>query len=170
MCAGQNDGMRFPDMLRDPLIRLVIKSDGVTEHGDLTGCQQCPEQHRRRLRRRQHGLRLDAAFELLVQSLDGIGGACRPPLVRLTTSLPTAPLNSAPECTPNPARVSVRDRDRRPRSPPLPASSSAHSVAALRCAIPGSPRPCCSVVRMARSSMSPCGRAVPLPPCHPGPA
>jgi hypothetical protein len=25
-------------------------------------------------------LHLDAAFELLVQSLDGIGGACRPPL------------------------------------------------------------------------------------------
>jgi hypothetical protein len=49
-------------------------------HGDLTGCQECPEQHRRRLRRRQHGLRLDTAFELLVQSLDGIGGACRPPL------------------------------------------------------------------------------------------
>jgi hypothetical protein len=37
-------------------------------HGDLTGCQECPEQHRRRLRRWQHGLRLDAAFELLVQS------------------------------------------------------------------------------------------------------
>ena len=49
-------------------------------HGDLTGCQQCPEQNRRRFRRRQRGLRLDAAFELLVQSLDGIGGACRPPL------------------------------------------------------------------------------------------
>ena len=31
MCAGQNDVMRFPDLLRDPLIRLVMKSDGVTE-------------------------------------------------------------------------------------------------------------------------------------------
>ena len=30
MCAGQNDVMRFPDLLRDPLIRLVMKSDGVT--------------------------------------------------------------------------------------------------------------------------------------------
>ena len=31
MCAGQNDVMRFPDLLRDPLIRLVMKSDGVTQ-------------------------------------------------------------------------------------------------------------------------------------------
>ena len=31
MCAGQDDGMRFPDLLRDPLIRLVMESDGVTE-------------------------------------------------------------------------------------------------------------------------------------------
>ena len=31
MCAGQNDVMRFPDLLRDPLIRLVMESDGVTE-------------------------------------------------------------------------------------------------------------------------------------------
>jgi hypothetical protein len=31
MCAGQNDEMRFPDLLRDPLIRLVMESDGVTE-------------------------------------------------------------------------------------------------------------------------------------------
>jgi hypothetical protein len=31
MCAGQNDVMRFPDLLRDPLIRLVMKSDGITE-------------------------------------------------------------------------------------------------------------------------------------------
>ena len=31
MCAGQDDGMRFPDLLRDPLIRLVMESDSVTE-------------------------------------------------------------------------------------------------------------------------------------------
>ena len=31
MCAGQDDGMRFPDLLRDPLIRLVMESDGVAE-------------------------------------------------------------------------------------------------------------------------------------------
>ena len=42
-------------------------------HGDLTGGDQGPEQHGGRLRRRQHGLRLDAALELLVQPLDGIG-------------------------------------------------------------------------------------------------
>ena len=31
MCAGQDDGMRFSDLLRDPLIRLVMESDSVTE-------------------------------------------------------------------------------------------------------------------------------------------
>ena len=31
MCAGQDDGMRFPDLLQDPLIRLVMESDSVTE-------------------------------------------------------------------------------------------------------------------------------------------
>ena len=31
-------------------------------------------------RRRQYRLRLDAALELLVQPLNGIGGACRSPL------------------------------------------------------------------------------------------
>ena len=31
MCGGWNDGMRFPDLLQDPLIRLVMESDGVTE-------------------------------------------------------------------------------------------------------------------------------------------
>ena len=31
MCAEQNDVMRFPDLLSDPLIRLVMKSDGITE-------------------------------------------------------------------------------------------------------------------------------------------
>jgi hypothetical protein len=31
MCGGSENGLRFPDLLRDPLIRLVMKSDGVTE-------------------------------------------------------------------------------------------------------------------------------------------
>jgi hypothetical protein len=31
MCGGSDDRLRFPDLLRDPLIRLVMKSDGVTE-------------------------------------------------------------------------------------------------------------------------------------------
>jgi len=31
MCGKSDDQMRFPDPLRDPLIRLVMKSDGVTE-------------------------------------------------------------------------------------------------------------------------------------------
>jgi hypothetical protein len=36
MCAGQNDEMRFPDLLRDPLIRLVMESDG-----DRAGDERC---------------------------------------------------------------------------------------------------------------------------------
>ena len=32
MCGRSNDGTKFPDLLRDPLIRLVMESDGVTEH------------------------------------------------------------------------------------------------------------------------------------------
>src|ERR1700730_15164937 len=35
-------------------------------HGDLAGSQQRPEQHGSRIRRRQHGLRLDPTLELLV--------------------------------------------------------------------------------------------------------
>jgi len=35
-------------------------------HGDLAGSQQSPEQHRGCFRARQHGLRLDPAFELFV--------------------------------------------------------------------------------------------------------
>jgi len=31
MCEGPEDGLRFPDLQRDPLIRLVMESDGVTE-------------------------------------------------------------------------------------------------------------------------------------------
>ena len=42
-------------------------------HGDLTGGEQCPEQHGGGLRRGQHRLCLDAALELLVQPLDRIG-------------------------------------------------------------------------------------------------
>ena len=49
-------------------------------HGDLAGGEQRPEQHGRGLRRGQHGLRLDAALELLVQPLDRVGGPRRLPL------------------------------------------------------------------------------------------
>jgi len=31
MCAGSDDRLQFASMLRDPLIRLVMDSDGVTE-------------------------------------------------------------------------------------------------------------------------------------------
>jgi hypothetical protein len=31
MCRESHDKVKFPDLLRDPLIRLVMKSDGVTE-------------------------------------------------------------------------------------------------------------------------------------------
>src|SRR5215217_4861842 len=40
-------------------------------HADLAGGEQGPEQHGRGLGRGQHGLRLDAPLELLVQPLDG---------------------------------------------------------------------------------------------------
>ena len=48
---------------------------------DLTGGEQRPEQHGGGLGRRQHGLRLDAPLELLVQPLDGVGGARALPLL-----------------------------------------------------------------------------------------
>jgi nitrite reductase/ring-hydroxylating ferredoxin subunit len=41
-------------------------------HSDLPGGKQRPEQHRSGVRGRQHGLRLDPSFELLVQPLDRI--------------------------------------------------------------------------------------------------
>ena len=31
MCRESHDEMRSPDLLRDPLVRLVMESDGVTE-------------------------------------------------------------------------------------------------------------------------------------------
>src|SRR5512143_4270920 len=49
-------------------------------HGDLAGGEQRPEEHGGGLWRRQDGLSLDAALELLVQPFDGIGGARRAPL------------------------------------------------------------------------------------------
>ena len=39
-CGGSDDGMKFPDLLRDPLIRLVMKSDGVTEQDMLAVMDQ----------------------------------------------------------------------------------------------------------------------------------
>ena len=57
MCAGQHDGMRFPDLLRDPLIRLVMESDGVTEQ-EMNGVM---DQLRRALAAREGCLRSDAS-------------------------------------------------------------------------------------------------------------
>jgi hypothetical protein len=57
MCAGQNDEMRFPDLLRDPLIRLVMESDGVTEQ-EMNGVM---DQLRRALAARECRLRSDAS-------------------------------------------------------------------------------------------------------------
>jgi len=62
----------------------VIESFPAIElaHLDLAGCEQSPEKHRHRLWRGQHGLRLDAAAELLVQPFDGIRGPSGLPLRR----------------------------------------------------------------------------------------
>ena len=57
MCAEQDDRMRFPDLLRDPLIRLVMESDGVTEQ-EMNGVM---DQLRRALAAREGCLRSDAS-------------------------------------------------------------------------------------------------------------
>ena len=49
-------------------------------HVDLSGSEQCPKQHGGGIGRWQHGLGLDPSLELLVQSLNGIGGAHAAPL------------------------------------------------------------------------------------------
>ena len=49
-------------------------------HADLAGGEQRPEQHGRGVRRWQHGLRLDPALELLMQTFDRIGRASASPL------------------------------------------------------------------------------------------
>ena len=49
-------------------------------HRDLSRGEQRPEQHRRGLRRRQDGLRLDPSLELFVQALDRVRRANRLPL------------------------------------------------------------------------------------------
>ena len=49
-------------------------------HVDLAGGEQRPEQHGGSVGRWQDGLRLDPSLELLVQPLDGVGGANAAPL------------------------------------------------------------------------------------------
>ena len=51
-------------------------------HIDLTGRQQRPEQHRRRISRWQHGLRLDPPLELFVQTFDRVRCSRASPLAR----------------------------------------------------------------------------------------
>jgi len=51
-------------------------------HVDLAGGKQGPEQHCSGFRGRQNGLRLDSPLELLVQPLDGVGGARASSIVR----------------------------------------------------------------------------------------
>jgi hypothetical protein len=36
MCGGSDDGPRFPELLRDPLIQMVMRSDGVIEQHVIT--------------------------------------------------------------------------------------------------------------------------------------
>ena len=51
-------------------------------HVDLTGGEQRPEQHGRRVCRWQHGLRFDPALELLMQPFDRVRGSRASPLAR----------------------------------------------------------------------------------------
>jgi hypothetical protein len=51
-------------------------------HIDLTGSEQRPEQHCRRICRWQHGLGFDPPLELFVQTLDRIRCSCASPLAR----------------------------------------------------------------------------------------
>jgi hypothetical protein len=54
-------------------------------HVDLAGGKQRPEQHARRVGRRQHSLRLDLPLELLVQTLDSVRCPRAFPLARRQT-------------------------------------------------------------------------------------
>jgi len=49
-------------------------------HDDPSRHQQLSEHHDGGFSGWQHGLRLDASFELLVQEFDGVGGSCAIPL------------------------------------------------------------------------------------------
>ena len=58
-------------MIGEPFVEAFPSVD--LSHRDLARGEQRPEQHRRRLRRRQDGLRLDPSLELFVQALDQSG-------------------------------------------------------------------------------------------------
>src|SRR5262249_58648834 len=68
------------------LIALLCGGEGLPTvnlaHVDLTRGEQRPEQHCRRIGRRQHGLRLNPPLELFVQTLDRVRGSCASPLAR----------------------------------------------------------------------------------------
>jgi hypothetical protein len=57
MCAESDDRLEFASMLRDPLIRLVMDSDGVTEQEMIAVMDQL----RRALAAREGRLRSDAS-------------------------------------------------------------------------------------------------------------
>ena len=57
MCAESDDRLEFARMLRDPLIRLVMDSDGVTEQEMIAVMDQL----RRALAAREGCLRSDAS-------------------------------------------------------------------------------------------------------------
>ena len=67
-----------------PLVDATAPADAIDQHVeavlDLAGGEQRPEQHGRGVRRWQHGLRLDPALELLMQSLDGVGSTSATPV------------------------------------------------------------------------------------------
>ena len=57
MCGGSDDGPRFPELLRDPLIQMVMRSDGVTEQHIITFVDQL----RRTLAAREHRICSDTS-------------------------------------------------------------------------------------------------------------
>jgi hypothetical protein len=87
MYAGTDDKLKFPDLLRDPLIRLVMESDGVTKQEMIAVMHQL----RRALaaREKSHALRRAAATVLSGACADArerraqcvlqVGALCCPP-------------------------------------------------------------------------------------------
>ena len=68
------------------MIALLCGGEGLPTvnlaHVDLTRGEQRPEQHCRRIGRRQHGLLINPPLELFVQTLDRVRCSCASPLAR----------------------------------------------------------------------------------------